>query len=182
MLPRPPALEMLLLFAAVWTLVAGSPTPSPFVAPNAAELQDPIITPSPSPTRTYHRKRNILSSVEGGINSILSQLGSDIPAFVASGVADFFQDFPSGSAVQSSLGLDSSQVAAYPTQVLNIDPYANFTSEGWNVRFHGNVYKQPDTSKDKLNDLANIFLIDVDIKDLPPSQQDQVCIPFVKAY
>lgn len=57
--------------------------------------------------------------------------------------------------------------------MLNIPPYANFTSDGWNVRFHGNVYKQPDTSQGKLNDLANIFLIDVDIKDLPKSQQDQ---------
>lgn len=35
------------------------------------------------------------------------------------------------------------------------------------------MYKQPDTSKEKLNDLANIFLIDVDIKDLPESEQDQ---------
>lgn len=41
------------------------------------------------------------------------------------------------------------------------------------MRFHGNVYKQPNTSVADLNRLANVFLIHTDIKDLPPSQQDQ---------
>lgn len=35
------------------------------------------------------------------------------------------------------------------------------------------VYKQPNTSVDDLNSFANKFLIGTDIKDLPPSQQDQ---------
>jgi hypothetical protein len=35
------------------------------------------------------------------------------------------------------------------------------------------VYKQPNISTSKLNDLANIFLIGTDISQLPPSQQDQ---------
>jgi hypothetical protein len=75
-------------------------------------------------------------------------------------VPNFFQDFPSGDKVASSLGLDSSQLAALPTQVLNIPPYGNWTDNGWNVRFHGNVYKQPDTDQAK-----------VDIDQLPPDQQ-----------
>lgn len=75
--------------------------------------------------------------------------------------------------MESSLGLSSSQLAALPTQVLNIPPYGNWTDQGWNVRFHGNVYKQPNTSVDQLNDLANVFLIGTDISDLPASQQDQ---------
>lgn len=166
----------MLLPASIWTVIAASPTPSPYPNANAVAPQEPIITPSLveyHPTRTYHHKRDIFSDIESGIGSILSGLGSDIPSFVASGIPNFFQGFPTGDSVQSSLGLDNSQVAAYPTQVLNIAPYANFTTRGWNVRFHGNVYKQPDTSKEKLNDLANIFLIDVDIQDLPDSQQDQ---------
>lgn len=89
------------------------------------------------------------------------------------GVANFFQDFPSGSAVQTSLGLSDEQLAALPTNVLNIPPYGNWTDQGWNVRFHGNVYKQPNTTTEKLNDLANVFLIGTDIQDLPASQQDQ---------
>jgi hypothetical protein len=88
-------------------------------------------------------------------------------------VPNFFQDFPQGNDVQSSLGLDDSQVAALPTNVLNIPPYGNWTDQGWNVRFHGNVYKQPNTSTEKLNDLANIFLIGTDINKLPADQQAQ---------
>jgi hypothetical protein len=55
------------------------------------------------------------------------------------GVPAFFQDLPSGSAVQSSLGIDPSDLAALPTNVLNIPPYGNWTDQGWNIRFHGNV-------------------------------------------
>lgn len=86
---------------------------------------------------------------------------------------NFFNNFPQGDDVVSSLGIDSSQLAALPTNVLNIPPYANWTNDGWNVRFHGNVYKQPNTSTEKLNSLANVFLIGVDIDQLPESQQDQ---------
>lgn len=96
-----------------------------------------------------------------------------MPSYVASGIAPFFQGYPTGTAAQSSLSLSSSDVAALPTQVLNIPPYANFTKNGWNVRFHGNVYKQPDVSNSTLNDLADVFLPDVKIKNLPPSQAAQ---------
>ena len=85
----------------------------------------------------------------------------------------FFQDFPTGDDVLSKLGLSGSDLDAKPTEVLNIPPYANWTDQGWNVRFHGNVYKQPDISQGKVDDLANVFLIDTDIKDLPPDQQAQ---------
>jgi phosphatidate phosphatase APP1 len=51
--------------------------------------------------------------------------------------------------------------------------YANWTQQGWNVRVRGNVFKQPDISQDKVDELANKFLIDTQVKDLPPSQQAQ---------
>lgn len=73
----------------------------------------------------------------------------------------------------SSLGLTDDQLAALPTQALNIPPYANYTDQGWNVRFHGNIYKQPNTSEGDLNDLANVFLIDTSVSELPASQADQ---------
>lgn len=41
------------------------------------------------------------------------------------------------------------------------------------MRLHGNVYKQPDIPQDKLDELANKFLVGTDIKDLPPDQQAQ---------
>lgn len=42
------------------------------------------------------------------------------------------------------------------------------------MRFHGNVYKQPNTSTENLNRFGNVFLIGTDITSLPDSQQDQV--------
>ena len=75
--------------------------------------------------------------------------------------------------MQSSLGLNNSQLSALPTQVLNLPPYANWTNEGWNVRFHGNVYKQPNTSNETLDRLANVFLIDTSIQKLNTTEQDE---------
>lgn len=164
------AARSLLLPASLCVLVAATPAPRP----NEVVERDPLITPSPSlndVTRTY--KRGILSDLTGDVGSVLSGLGSDVPSYVASGVPNFFQNFPTGDDVQSSLGLDDSQVAALPTNALNLDPYANYTDQGWNVRFHGNIYKQPNTSKEELDKLANVFLIGTDIDQLPPSQQDQ---------
>lgn len=69
--------------------------------------------------------------------------------------------------------MQSSDLAALPTEALNIDPYANWTNSGWNVRFHGNIYKQPNTSVVDLNSLANGFLVGTNISSLPTSQQDQ---------
>lgn len=173
----------LLLFACLSSLAAANPVPTPFPDPNAVAPRDAAVTPSfveHVPTRAFRHKRDIgsdISSLESdatnAVGSVLSSLGKGIPSYVASGVPNYFAGLPTGSAVQSSLGLQDSQVSALPTQVLNIDPYANYTNKGWNVRFHGNVYKQPDTSTQDLNKLANVFLIDTDISSLPPSQQDQ---------
>ncbi|OKP00596.1 hypothetical protein PENSUB_7741 [Penicillium subrubescens] len=155
-------------------LVSASPAPTAFVNNNDVSPPFPAITPSPvekNPSPVV--QRDILSDVESDVNNVLSSLGSDLPSWVASGVPNYFQNFPTGDAVASSLGLKSSDLAALPTNVLNIDPYANWTNSGWNVRFHGNVYKQPNTSVADLNKLANVFLIDTKIADLPESQQEQ---------
>jgi len=147
------------------------------VAANPVAPRDPTITASPSlnnPSRTRKTRRDILSDLEGDVNSVLSDLGSDIPSYVASGIPNFFQDFPTGNDVQSSLGLSDGNLAALPTQVLNIDPYANYTDQGWNVLFHGNVYKQPNTSEQTLTDLANkLFIYGTSVGELPPDQQAQ---------
>ncbi|KAL8849512.1 MAG: hypothetical protein Q9221_005519 [Calogaya cf. arnoldii] len=129
--------------------------------------EQPLITPSPTLpegiTKTIQR-RNILDDVKGEVKGILSDLGSAIPSYVASGIPDFFQDFPVGDDAQKSLGIDDDQYDR---------GYGNWTDRGWNLRFHGNIYKQPPTSEEKLNDLANIFLIDTSIEELAPDQQAQ---------
>jgi phosphatidate phosphatase APP1 len=51
--------------------------------------------------------------------------------------------------------------------------YGNWTDQGWNLRFHGNVFKQPNITESKLDDLANFFLIGTSVQSLPPSQASQ---------
>lgn len=136
----------------------------------AAPAPDPMITPAPVLTPRDLERRADVGSYLG---SVFSSLGSDVSSFVASGVPQFFNDLPTGTAVASSLGISTSDLDASPTQALMVPPYANWTDQGWNVRVHGNIYKQPNISTEKLNDLANVFLIDTDIEDLPADQQNQ---------
>ncbi|KAH8597845.1 hypothetical protein B0O99DRAFT_539902 [Bisporella sp. PMI_857] len=153
------------------------------VLPVALAVPHPMITPAPSlsdrspPTRVVgHQRRDffddIVSGIEGGASYVESLVGS-FPSYVAEGVPNFFQDFPTGSAVQKSIGLSDDDLDALPTQVLNIPGYANWTEQGWNLRYRGNVYKQPNISESQLNDLANVFLVGTDIESLPASQQVQ---------
>lgn len=51
--------------------------------------------------------------------------------------------------------------------------YGNWTDQGWNLRFHGNVFKQPNISRSKLDDLANVFLVDTSVEELQPSEAAQ---------
>jgi hypothetical protein len=164
-----------LLQASLYSVASASPAPTPRRVFQAEPL-GPQVTGSPvenSPSRTEQLRRDLIGDVKSDIGSILGGLGSDLPSWVASGIPNFFQGFPTGDAVVSSLGLNDAQVSALPTQVLNLDPYANWTESGWNVRFHGNVYKQPNTSTSDLNRLANIFLVDTSVEDLPQDQADR---------
>lgn len=84
-----------------------------------------MITPSPiqnpDPSKTYRfARRDILSDVVGDVGSVLQGLGSDIPSYVASGVPNFFQDFPIGGDAQKKANVSDDDLAAIPTQVLNI--------------------------------------------------------------
>ncbi|KAF3028867.1 hypothetical protein E8E15_007637 [Penicillium rubens] len=161
-----------LVQASLLSVASASPAPTAFA--NNVAPPDPVITPSPvehNPSPIVGR--NILSDVQSGVGNVVSGVGSGLTSGVASGVPNFFQGFPTGDAVVSSLGLDSSQLKALPTNVLNIAPYANWTNSGWNVRFHGNVYKQPNISVSTLNDLADVFLVNTSISELPESQQAQ---------
>ena len=89
----------------------------------------PLITPPPSLTDRDRRlqERGVVSSVISdatsdiaGLGSYLSSVVGTYPPYIASGVPNFFQNFPTGSDVQSSLGISDSDLAATPTQVLNI--------------------------------------------------------------
>lgn len=162
--------SLLLPASLLTSLVAAAPNP-------VVDVRDPTITNAPSPvkrdaTRTFKNRRDIFDDIHSDVDGILSDLGN-VPSYVASGIPNFFQNFPTGEAVVSSLGLNDEQLVAVPTQALNIPPYANYTDNGWNVRFHGNIYKQPNISMGTLNDLTNAFLIDTSVEKLPASQADQ---------
>ncbi|CAA9957389.1 hypothetical protein CFE70_000950 [Pyrenophora teres f. teres 0-1] len=171
----------LLLLSAALGLVGAVAVPEPTVAPAEVLIQAPMVTPAPiwfDGRHSYVQKRNIIDDIQSGadkyVKSIGSVLGTDLPSFFTEGIPGWFQGLPTGSQVLSSLGINDGDLAAQPTQVLNIPPYANWTDQGWNVRFHGNVYKFPNISQSKVDDLANIFLIDTSVDKLNNSvQQDQ---------
>ncbi len=55
----------------------------------ASPAPHPMVTASPAlqyPTRTTVGRRDLLGSIESGVGSVLSGLGSAIPSYVASGV------------------------------------------------------------------------------------------------
>lgn len=94
------------LFAAVAVAV---PAPEP--------VPHPMITPAPALQRDLQgRSLDPASYVE----SLVSGLGSTVSSYVASGIPQYFQDFPVGDSVESSLGINDDDLKATPTQVLNI--------------------------------------------------------------
>jgi hypothetical protein len=95
-----------------------APVPAPTARRVAAAIpQSPMVTPPPA---LVERNPDFGDSVGSYINSVLTGLGSDVSSFIASGVPQFFQDFPTGSSVESRLGVSDSDLAAKPTQVLNV--------------------------------------------------------------
>lgn len=143
------------------------PTPAELV------LVTPAATPTPDHLEHAYYKRNIISDLSSYGNSLLSDLGSGIPSYVTDGILPGAVNLPTGTQVMSSAGVSSSDLAAIPTSVLNIPGYANWTGSNWNLRVHGNVYKTPNISTSKIDDLANVFLIGTSISQLNATEQDQ---------
>jgi hypothetical protein len=172
--------QLLLLGSAFLASVDAAALPEPTLVPAAVEARAPLITPAAvrfDGRNTDIDRRDIIDDIVSGAGSVLQSLGgvlgTELPSYVISGIPQYFQDLPTGTQVLSRLGINDDDLAAKPTEVLNVPPYANWTQNGWNVRFHGNVYKQPDIDQNKVDELANVFLIGTDIKDLPPDQQAQ---------
>lgn len=135
-----------------------------------------LITPPPTSTLAIYARgivSDLTSEAASYANSLVSELGSGIPSYVTEGLLPGLEGLPTGSAAASSAGVNSESLSASPTQVLNIPGYANWTQQGWNMLFHGNVYKQPNTSNETIDDLANKFLINTSVSKLNQTQQDQ---------
>lgn len=153
----------------------GHPNPSQ-ATPAELALVTPAPIPIAHPEHAYYR-RDIIDSLTSVVasygESLLSDLGSAIPSYVTDGILPGAVDLPTGSDVMSSASVSSTDLDALPTQVLNIPGYANWTGSNWNLRVHGNVYKIPNISTEKIDDLANIFLIDTSVDQLNATEQDQ---------
>jgi hypothetical protein len=113
------------LLLAFVPIALAAPAPVPVLAPALAIAPHPMITPPPSLLHRSARlqQRNIISDASAdlaGLTSYVESLVGSFPSYIASGVPNFFQDFPTGSAVQKSLSLSDDDLAAIPTQVLNI--------------------------------------------------------------
>lgn len=161
------------------TLLATGALAHPTYTPSHAEVA--LVTPAPIPVHPEHLyyQRDIIDSItslgsraDSYLHSVLTALGSGIPSYVTEGILPGQVNLPTGSQVLSSANISSSDVAALPTQVLNIPGYANYTNNQWNLRVHGNVYKLPNISNSTIDKLANVFLIDTSVAQLQPSEQD----------
>lgn len=104
--------QILPLALALLPAALAIPAPAPPMITARASLTDR------TPTRVL-QDRDILDSITGAAGYVGSVLGN-FPSYVASGVPNFFQDLPTGTAVQKSLGINDDDLDAAPTQVLNI--------------------------------------------------------------
>lgn len=119
--------QILLTFLPAVAVAAPAPAPV-----QVAVAPHPMITPAASlrDRRPSRIQRDIISDAASavdeatsdiaGLGTYLSGVLGSFPSYVASGVPNFFQDFPTGTAVQSSLGINDDDLKATPTQVLNI--------------------------------------------------------------
>lgn len=64
-------------------------------------------------------QRNVLDDVETYVDGLVSDVQSKIESLVDSGILDF-HGLPTGTAVEKSLDISSTDLDAEPTQVLNI--------------------------------------------------------------
>ena len=165
-------------------LVAGILALQASASPTAVSPQAEALITHP-PTRILavdgsHAKdrRGILSDITSDldtyVNSIISDLGSGIPSYVSNGLLPNLQGLPTGSAVQSSLGVKELRPCCFSHPGIEHPGLwkLDFCRAGTCV-FMGNVFKQPNISDDTVDHLANFYLIDTSVADLPPSQQDQ---------
>lgn len=107
------------LLAVLTAVGIGSAAPAPAPAPTpeptfAVAGREAAAAPEPTPVPVVGR----------GLGDDLKSLGSDIDSkvssFVVSDVLNFPHGFPTGTAVESSLGITAGALDAQPTRVLNL--------------------------------------------------------------
>ena len=106
------------IFLGLLPFVAAIPAPAPIAEPTAYDF---IAVRAPEPTGAPELDgRDLLDDVHTYVDGIISKVDSKVSGYLDSGILDFPNGFPTGTAVQSSLGVSDSDLAALPTQVLNV--------------------------------------------------------------
>ncbi|EIM86547.1 uncharacterized protein STEHIDRAFT_57917 [Stereum hirsutum FP-91666 SS1] len=140
----------------------------------------PGITPTPIlrvgdrlETLSYDRERRDLSGIISSITAIpaavTSYLGA-LPSDVANGILPAYTGLPTADDIKAKYNLTDEQIDAEPLQVLNVPGYANWTSNGWQLRMHGTAYKQPPLSDSQIDDAAKPFLPNLNTSSLNSSE------------
>ncbi|KAG8816921.1 hypothetical protein FRC17_000134 [Serendipita sp. 399] len=124
----------------------------------AAVVAIPAPEPTPAPTKVQLPKRDL--------SSWASSVAAGLPTDIASGILPAFQGLPSADDIKEQLNLTDDAIQQLPLQVLNFPSYANWTGSGWNVRIHGQAYKQPPASNETLDRISSIFIADLEVSSL----------------
>jgi hypothetical protein len=111
---------MLLLLFSLISITSALPEPTSTIAinddcANAFRACEPTQAPEED-----LRRRGLGDDIGSYVDSLISAAESGVSSFVGSGILDFPSGFPTGSAVESSLGISSTDLDPEPTQVLNL--------------------------------------------------------------
>lgn len=90
-----------------------APEPTMHAATAAVEAPEPTIPPE-------FVRRDVLNDASSYVEGLISDVKGSVTSFLNSGILDFPNGFPTGTAVKSSLGISDDDLDAQPTQVLNI--------------------------------------------------------------
>lgn len=114
-------LRPVVLVMGLAAVALGVPTPAPAAAPTPYHAPNAAIPAAPEPTPAQGiNERGLGDDVKSYVKSLVSDVGSDVSSFVDSGILDFPNGFPTGTAVEKSLGVSRTDLDAKPTQVLNL--------------------------------------------------------------
>ncbi|KAG9114240.1 hypothetical protein FRC07_007682, partial [Ceratobasidium sp. 392] len=125
------------MLSLVYALCLGT-TVSAIVVERVAN--QPLVTEAPTPTLS---RRAIPSDAAGGI----------LPGWLT---------MPEDDQIKEQFGLNDTQISQLPVEVMNIPGYGNWTTNGWNVRIHGYVYRNPPATADQLDQASKVFVPSLD--------------------
>ncbi|KZV63638.1 hypothetical protein PENSPDRAFT_757820 [Peniophora sp. CONT] len=101
---------------------------------------------------------SLTSAAGSAAASATSAGGSEVSsatAAAASALSTVLGSWPSLQDIQKKLDLNDTYLNSLPPSAIMVPSYSNFTSSGWNVRFYGLVYKQPNVSTSDLDSIID---------------------------